>query len=96
MADRRAAGALGKWLKSALYALPGFLLWGFFGFGDLGLRHLCVFAICGRSAGAPGFSPGFPVEFGGFGELQARFFMERRTRGSLQGIVAGNPGPGNG
>jgi hypothetical protein len=36
------------------------------------------------------------VEFGGFGELHALFFAERRTRGSLQCIVAGNPGPGNG
>jgi len=33
-------------------------------------------------AGRP--SPGFPVELGGFGELQASFFMERRTRGSVQ------------
>jgi hypothetical protein len=39
-------------------------------------------------------SPGFPVELGGFGELHAPFFMERRTRGSLQCSVAGNPGPG--
>ena len=43
-------------------------------------------------AGRP--SPGFPVELGGFGELYAPFFMERRTRGSLQCNVAGNPGPG--
>src|SRR5271156_6291363 len=45
---------------------------------------------CGRP------SPGFPVELGGFGELHAPFFMERRTRGSLQCSVAGNPGPGLG
>ena len=43
-------------------------------------------------AGRP--SPGFPVELGGFGELHAPFLMERRTRGSLQCSVAGNPGPG--
>jgi len=41
-------------------------------------------------------SPGFPVEFGGFGELHAAFFAERRTRGLVQRCVAGNPGPGNG
>jgi hypothetical protein len=35
-------------------------------------------------------SPGFPVELGGFGEIHAPFFMERRTRGSLQCGVAGN------
>jgi hypothetical protein len=34
------------------------------------------------------------VELGGFGELHAPFFMERRTRGSLQCSVSGNPGPG--
>jgi hypothetical protein len=34
------------------------------------------------------------VELGGSGELHAPFFMERRTRGSLQCSVAGNPGPG--
>jgi hypothetical protein len=45
-----------------------------------------------RFGGRP--SPGFPVELGGFGELHAPFFMERRTRGSLQCSVAGNPGPG--
>jgi hypothetical protein len=45
-----------------------------------------------RFAGRP--SPGFPVELGGFGGLYAPFFMERRTRGSLQCNVAGNPGPG--
>jgi hypothetical protein len=39
-------------------------------------------------------SPGFPVELGGFGELHAPFFMERRTRGSFQCSVTGNPGPG--
>src|SRR5271155_5538797 len=39
-------------------------------------------------------SPGFPVELGGFDELHAPFFMERRTRGSLQCSVAGNPRPG--
>src|SRR5271170_2198682 len=39
-------------------------------------------------------SPGFPVELGGFGELHAPFFTERRTRCSLQCSVAGNPGPG--
>jgi hypothetical protein len=39
-------------------------------------------------------SPGFPVELVGFGKLHAPFFMERRTRGSLQCSVAGNPGPG--
>ena len=43
----------------------------------------------GRKSG----SPRFPVEFGGFGELHAPFFTERRTRGSLECIVAGNPGP---
>jgi len=37
-------------------------------------------------------SPGFPVELGGFGVLHAPFFTERRTRGSLQCYVAGNPG----
>jgi hypothetical protein len=42
---------------------------------------------------AAGFSPGFPVEFSGFGELHAPFFTERRSRRSLQCIVAGNPGP---
>ena len=31
---------------------------------------------------------------GGSGELHAPFFMERRTRGSLQCSVGGNPGPG--
>jgi hypothetical protein len=36
------------------------------------------------------------VEFGDFGELHAPFFAERRTRGSPQCRVAGNPGPGNG
>ena len=41
-------------------------------------------------------SHGFPVELGGSGELHAPFFMERRTRGSLQCSVAGNPGPGFG
>jgi len=49
-----------------------------------------------RSFQRPGFSSGFPVEFGGFGELHAPFFTERRTRGSLQCIEAGNPGSGNG
>jgi hypothetical protein len=39
-------------------------------------------------------SPGFPVDLGGVGELHAPFFMERRTRGSLQCSVTGNPGPG--
>jgi len=34
------------------------------------------------------------VELVGFAELHAPFFMERRTRGSLQCSVAGNPGPG--
>jgi hypothetical protein len=67
---------------------------GFFGFGGLFLRQLCVFAIDGGSEGGPAFSPGFPVEFGGFGELHAPLFTERRTRGSLQCIVAGNPVPG--
>jgi hypothetical protein len=37
---------------------------------------------------------GFPVGLGGSGELHAPFFMERRTRGSLQCSVAGDPGPG--
>jgi hypothetical protein len=37
-------------------------------------------------------SPGFPVEHGGVGELHAPFFTERRTRGSVQCNVAGNPG----
>jgi hypothetical protein len=36
------------------------------------------------------------VKLGGFGKLHAPFFMERRTRGSLQCNVAGNPGPGLG
>jgi hypothetical protein len=45
-----------------------------------------------RFGGRP--SPGFPVELGGFDELHAPFFMERRKRGSLQCSVAGNPGPG--
>ena len=35
--------------------------------------------------------PGFPVEFGGFGELHAPFFTERRTRGLVQRCVAGKP-----
>src|SRR5271156_5492318 len=39
-------------------------------------------------------SPGFPVELGGSGELHAPFLTERRTRGSLQCSVTGNPGPG--
>jgi hypothetical protein len=34
------------------------------------------------------------VELGGSGELHAPFLTERRTRGSLQCNVAGNPGPG--
>ena len=29
-----------------------------------------------RIGGRPRFSPGFPVEFGGFGELHAPFFTE--------------------
>ena len=37
-------------------------------------------------------SPGFPVELGGSREHHAPFFAERRTRGSLQCSVAGNPG----
>ena len=32
---------------------------GFFGFGGLLLRQLCVFAIDGGSEGGPGFSPDF-------------------------------------
>ena len=39
------------------------------------------------------FSPGFPVEFGGFGELHAPFFTERRTRGLVRRCEAGKPGP---
>jgi hypothetical protein len=38
--------------------------------------------------------PRISVELDDFGELHAPFFMERRTRGSLQRSVAGNPGPG--
>jgi RNA polymerase sigma-70 factor, ECF subfamily len=34
------------------------------------------------------------VELGGFGKLHAPLLTERRTRGSLQCSVAGNPGPG--
>ena len=41
----------------------------------------------------PLHSPGFPVEVGGFGELHAPFFTERRTRGFVQDRVAGNTGP---
>jgi hypothetical protein len=33
------------------------------------------------------------VELGAFGELHAPSFAERRTRGSLQCIEAGNPSP---
>jgi hypothetical protein len=72
------------------------LLQRFFGFGGLLLRQLCAFRDRWRVGGRAGVLPGFPVEFCGFGELHAPFFTERRTRGSLQCIVVGNPGPGNG
>jgi hypothetical protein len=36
--------------------------------------------------------PGFPVEFGGVGDLHAAFLNESRTRGYVQRRVAGNPG----
>jgi hypothetical protein len=36
--------------------------------------------------------PGFPVEFGGVGDLHAAFLNESRTRGHVQRCVAGNPG----
>jgi hypothetical protein len=36
--------------------------------------------------------PGFPVDFNGFHELHAAFFMESRTRSPVYGRVAGNPG----
>src|SRR3984957_13904953 len=34
---------------------------------------------------------GFPVQYGGFGELHTPFFAERRTRGLVERCVAGNP-----
>jgi hypothetical protein len=36
--------------------------------------------------------PGFPVEFGGVGDLRAAFFKESRTRGRCLAPRAGNPG----
>jgi hypothetical protein len=36
--------------------------------------------------------PGFPVEVGGAGELNAAFLTESRTRGPVLCRVAGNPG----
>ena len=36
--------------------------------------------------------PGFPVEFGGVGDLHAAFLKESRTGGRVQRCVAGNPG----
>jgi hypothetical protein len=60
-----------------------------------GTEPVLVFLVLTLTIGL-GFSPGFPVELGGFGELHAPFFTEKRTRGSLQCIVAGNPGSGNG
>ena len=69
---------------------------GFFGFGALFFRSALGIRDRWRIGGRDGFSPGFPVEFAGFGELHASFFTERRTRGSLQCSVAGNPGPGSG
>ena len=43
------------------------------------------------TAGPSTTLPGFPVELGGFGELHAPFFTERRTRGSLQRSVVEGP-----
>ena len=53
----------------------------------------CHFSLNYQIVARAGLSPGFPVEFGGFGELHAPFFTERRTRGLVQCCVAGNPGP---
>ncbi len=62
----------------------------------------CAF-LCGKAHSQPRpvlrgrkfGSPEFPVELGGFGELHAPFFAERRTRSLVQCCVAGNSGPPN-
>ena len=51
---------------------------------------------CVRTEKKPQISPlrypGFPVEFGGVGDLHAAFLNESRTRGHVQRRAAGNPG----